>query len=133
MTTISLFRLYVLRAMYAFIAFGLAATVWPQVLHGLRHAELMEGVVVCMLTAFSLLCLLGLRYPLRMLPVLLWETAWKTLWLLLVALPQWRAGHIEAAIQPTLMATSMVALVYLTVPWDFVLAKFVRERGDRWR
>jgi hypothetical protein len=86
MNEVSLFRLYVLRAMYLFIVAGLGVYLWPGVLNPHRHWELNEGMATCMLAAFSLLCLLGLRYPLQMLPVLLWEVIWKTLWLILVPL-----------------------------------------------
>ena len=41
-----------------------------------------------MLTAMSILAFLGLRYPVKMLPVLLFESAWKLLWLALVAVPR---------------------------------------------
>jgi hypothetical protein len=37
----------------------------------------MEDVVQGMLAAFSALSLLGLRYPLQMLPLLLWEMLWR--------------------------------------------------------
>ena len=60
MHQVSLFRLYMLRALYLLIVVGSAVTAWP----GLVHAEkwaFFEGMVTCMLTAFSLLCLLGLR------------------------------------------------------------------------
>jgi hypothetical protein len=71
MNEVSLFRLYVLRAMYLFIAVGLGVYLWPGVLNPQKHWELMEGQASCMLAAFSLLCVLGLRFPLQMLPVLL--------------------------------------------------------------
>ena len=89
MNEVSVFRLYVLRAMYLFIVVGLGVYLWPGVLNPRKHWELMEGMASCMLAAFSLLCILGLRFPLQMLPVLLWEVVWKTLWLMLVPLPQW--------------------------------------------
>jgi len=133
MNEVSLSRLYVLRAMYLFIVVGLGVYLWPGVLDPQRHWELMEGQSSCMLAAFSLLCALGLRYPLQMLPVLLWEALWKTLWLLLVPLPQWMAGHIDESIKPTIFACSMVVLVYAAIPWRYVLASCVKRRGDRWR
>ena len=46
---------------------------------------LAEGTVVAMLVAMSVLALLGLRYPQRMLPILLFEVGWKLIWLGLVA------------------------------------------------
>jgi 3-hydroxybutyryl-CoA dehydrogenase len=45
----------------------------------------------------SLLALLGLRDPVRLLPVLLFETGWKVLWLSLVALPRAVAGDVDPA------------------------------------
>lgn len=133
MKDVSLFRLYVLRAMYLLIAVGLGFSLWPSVLNPARHWELMQGTSNCMLAAFSLLCVLGLRFPLAMLPVLLWEVLWKTLWLILVPLPQWRSGHIDDAIRPTLFAVSLVALVYLAVPWPYVFHRYTTARGERWR
>jgi hypothetical protein len=130
---VSLFRLYLLRAVYLFIVVGLAFFVWPDIINPARHWGLVDGEISCMLGAFSLLCALGLRYPLQMLPVLLWEMIWKTLWLALVPLPQWLAGHVDESIKPTVFAVSLVVIVYVGVPWDYVFAHYVKARGDRWR
>ena len=118
--------------MYLFIALGLGLYVWPGVIDPARHWGLLQGQVSCMLTSFSLLCILGLRYPLQMLPALLWEVGWKTLWLLLVPLPQWMAGHIDESIKPSIFACLMVVLVYIAIPWRYVYAHYVKTRGDRW-
>lgn len=132
MNEVPLFRLYVLRAMYLFIVVGLGVYLWPGVLKPDRHWELMEGQATCMLAAFSLLCAVGIRYPLQMLPVLLWEVLWKTLWLVLVPLPQWMSGHVDESIKPTIVAVSLVVLVYLAIPWRYVFVHYVRVGGDRW-
>lgn len=47
----------------------------------------MHGVVNSMLLALVLLAVLGLRYPLKMLPLLFWEIAWKATCLLLGSSP----------------------------------------------
>jgi len=73
MNEVSLFRLYLLRALYLLIIVGHGIVVWPGVIHHEKPWELMQGVVACMLVAFSALSVLGLRYPLQMLPLLLWE------------------------------------------------------------
>ena len=39
---------------------------------------LYEGVTLCLLVAMSLLALLGLRYPVKLLPLLLFESAWSS-------------------------------------------------------
>jgi|SRR5450631_1480855 len=132
MNEVSLFRLYVLRAMYLIIVVGLGVYLWPGVLDPNKHWELMEGQATCMLAAFSLLCVVGLRYPLKVLPVLLWEVVWKTLWLALVPLPQWMAGHVDESIKPTVFAVSLVVLVYIAIPWPYVFAHFVKAPAERW-
>jgi hypothetical protein len=132
MHEVSIFRLYGLRAMYLLIVVGLGVVVWPGVIHPSHPWELMEGSVACMLAAFSALSVLGLRYPLQMLPLLLWELVWKTLWLGIVALPQWWSGHVDPAIIPSIFACSMVVLVYLAIPWRYVLTHYVLQRNERW-
>lgn len=133
MNDVSLFRLYLLRALYLLVAGGLAMVVWPGIIHHSRPWELMEGVVQCMLASFSLLTALGVRYPLQMLPVLLWELVWKTIWLSIVAAPLWIAGQMD---QPTweLASTVLLVLVFpFVIPWSYVFANYVSKPGDRWQ
>ena len=80
----------------------------------------MEGVVACMLTAFSALSLLGLRYPLQMLPLLLWELVWKSI-LIVVALPLWSAGQMDESTLAMASACLIVVIVPFIIPWRFVL------------
>jgi hypothetical protein len=133
MTEISLFRLYLLRALYLLIVVGLGLVVWPGVIHHEKPWELMEGVVACMLAAFSALSLLGLRYPLQMLPLLLWELVWKSIWLIVVALPLWSAGQMDEATWATASACLLVVIIPFVIPWRYVFAHYAKKRGDRWR
>jgi hypothetical protein len=133
MNEVPLYRLYMLRAMYALIAFAMGSQVWRDILLNAASWQREEGVMRCMLGALSLLCLLGLRYPLQMLPLLLWEAAWKTIWLAFVPLPQWWAhGQVDAAISSTVFDCSFVVLVYIALPWGYVVRHYVRRQGDRW-
>ncbi|MDN5796312.1 MAG: hypothetical protein L0H79_11255 [Intrasporangium sp.] len=125
-------RLNVLRAGYALMGVGLAVVRWPL----LPHAEdlpLYEGVTLCLLTAMSLLALLGLRHPVRLLPLLLLETAWKLLWLGLIALPKAVAGDLDPATTDIVVNCSLVVLIIAVVPWRHVWRSLVRAPGDRWR
>jgi hypothetical protein len=125
-------RLHALRAMYALVIVGLATVVWPQFFHRSEPWPLAGGVKSCMLVAFSLLALVGLRYPLQMLPILLWELSWKTIWLLAIAAPLWLSGRMDEGTQGTAIECSLVVLVALVIPWRFVFDHYVRKQGDRW-
>jgi len=130
---VPVWRLYGLRGGYLLLAVGLGVQVWPGILT--RHGEwaLMEGVVQCMLGAMGLLALLGLRYPLRMLPLLLFEIVWKGLWLGFVAAPRLIADQMDADTWSTLWASLLVVIFLIVIPWAYVFSSLVGARGDRWR
>ncbi len=130
---VSLFRLYLLRALYLVVVVGLGVVLWPSVIHQSRPWELMEGVSACMLAAFSALCVLGLRQPMRLLPMLLWELLWKSIWLVDVVLPKWWTGQLD---DPTwaIAVTCLPVLVFpFIIPWRYVFNQYVRQPAERWR
>ena len=121
-----------MRVGYFVMGVGLAVTKWPELIaHG--PWELKAGTVLTMLVAMSVLALLGLRYPQRMLPILLFEVAWKLIWLGVVALPLWSHGNLTGATREQAAAVLWVAIVIAVVPWRHVVSQFVLARGDRWR
>ena len=131
--TLRIARLNLLRAGYLLIGVGLAVTKWPLLLRDPASLPVMDGVVLAMLTAMSLLAFLGLRYPLRMLPTLLFEVTWKLLWLATVGLPHLLAGDVSAELGRTLFSVSLVAVVLTVIPWDHVWRQYVKAPGDTWR
>ncbi|TYP79183.1 hypothetical protein [Paenibacillus methanolicus] len=137
MYEVSLFRLYLLRAAYLFIAVGLSIYVLPdviqQVIDPTREWEMMEGVVACMQAALCVLCFVGLRYPLKMLPLLVWEMVWKAIWLLIVALPLWMSGEMDEATWSTAFACFMGIVAPIAMPWRYLFKKFASLTGDRWK
>ena len=134
MTDLSIVRLYLLRAMYAFMAIGLALTRWPELLERSARLGNMDTVVASVLGAISLLALLGIRYPVRMLPLLMFELLWKVLWVALWGVPRWAAGDLDAAGEEILVNCLVgIVLVPLVLPWGYVLDRYVRAHGDPWR
>ena len=133
MADVSLFRLYALRGGYLLIAVGLASTIWPLLLNHSPTWPLMNGVVCSLLAGVSVLAAVGIRYPLQMLPVLLFELAWKTIWLAAVALPLWSANAIDARAIETVRDCVLAVVLIPLIPWRYVLANYVRKPGDRWR
>src|SRR3954454_7140745 len=116
---LSLTRLHLMRAGYLLMGVGLALVKWPLLPHA-ASLPLYEGVTLCLLTAMSLLAFLGLRYPVKLLPVLLFESAWKLLWLGLVALPKAVDGNLDAATSEVLVNCSLVVLILAVTPWPYV-------------
>lgn len=133
MHEVPLLRLYVLRATYLFIAVGLGAMIGPGLLGTPAAAEHFRGVTWCLLAAVGCLALLGLRHPLKLIPVLLFELVWKTIWVLTIGFPLRRAGQLDGAYLETWSANLVgLAIVALAVPWGYVVRHYAREPGDPW-
>ncbi len=136
MSEVSTFRLYLLRAMYVFTAVGLAIVKLPALLH---PANLSPGdsVILSVLGAVALLAVLGIRYPIKMLPLLFFEFVWKSIWVLAFGLPLLLSGGLDPNISfggtETLIACLVgVVLVPLVTPWGYVLKHYLKAPGDRW-
>ncbi|TCC45599.1 hypothetical protein E0H75_28110 [Kribbella capetownensis] len=130
-TELSLTRLHLMRAGYLLMGVGLALVKWPLLLEA-DTLPLYEGVTLCLLTAMSLLAFLGLRYPVKLLPVLLFESTWKLLWLALVALPTAISGDLDTATSEILVNCSLVIVILAVTPWPYVWRTYARAPGDRW-
>ncbi|HET7351629.1 MAG TPA: hypothetical protein VFJ28_11880 [Marmoricola sp.] len=129
---LSLLRLHLMRGGYLLMGLGLALVKWP--LLPVAHAQpVFEGVVTCLLSAVAVLALLGLRHPVKLLPVLLLEVTWKLIWLTAVALPRYVAGDLDAATGEVLVNCSLVVLIIAVTPWRHVWRHYVMASGDRWR
>jgi hypothetical protein len=96
MSDVSTFRLYLLRATYLLMVVGLGLVIWPGVIHHTNAWALKNGDVSSLLAGVSAMAILGLRYPMKMLPLLLFELTWKSIWLIAIALPLWSADQIDA-------------------------------------
>jgi hypothetical protein len=133
MSEVSTFRLYLLRAMYGFMFVGLAIFKWPGILNpppGISHTGTVVGSV---LGALSLLAVLGIRYPVKMLPLLFFELLWKVLWVLGWGLPLWFTQQLSPDSQETLINCLVgVVLVPLVMPWGYVFNHYVRAPGNPW-
>jgi hypothetical protein len=133
MSDVSTLRLYLLRAMYLLMAVGLGITIWPGILAP-GNVSHMGSVVRSMLGALALMALWGVRYPIKMLPVLLFEFVWKFIWVVAFGLGPWLHGQLDADRKETLFACVMgLVLVPIAVPWGHVFRHYVRAPGDRWR
>src|SRR5690242_16760290 len=96
MSEISIYRLYLLRAAYLLIVVGLAFMIWPGILSHEANLPHLNGVVRSLLGAVCLLSIIGIFHPLKMLPLLLFEFVWKSIWLIAFWSPARSAGTLNA-------------------------------------
>jgi hypothetical protein len=126
-------RMNVMRFGYAFMGVGLAVVKWPLLVQDVRSLPVMEGVVACLLTGMSLLAFLGLRYPVGMLPILLFEVAWKVIWVGTVAIPHLIANDLSTEAGDVLFKCSFDVVILAVIPWRYTWRRYARTPGDAWR
>ena len=97
------------------------------------HWTLNSGVAHSFLLALALLSIVGIRYPLQMLPLLVYELLWKTVWLLGIALPLYLANQVDADTRQSFFEIAPIIIVIPFIPWRYVFANYVKKPGDRWR
>src|SRR5215213_9016259 len=134
MTDVSRTRLIVMRAFYLLLFLERGYRLVVQIASG-KPLGPFDGVAYAFWGALALLCLLGLRYPLKMVPLLLVFLVYKLLWLLIVALPLWSAGTPFDPLM-TQFRIAMVAGVVidvLVIPWGYVIANYARAPAEQWK
>ena len=129
---VSLVRMYALRAVYLFFAVDGFLVTLPLLL---AHSPGERGLFLGVKGGLWLMGLIGLRYPLGMLPVLLFELWWKLVWLCFIGLPQYFTGTGSPRLNEDLFLAGLLPLLLAPalIPWGYVWRHFVKAPAERWR
>jgi hypothetical protein len=126
----STFRLYFMRLLYLLNFVFLSLQVWPVIINHVGAWDPVKGVAFSFWAALAALAGLGLRYPLKMLPLLLLQLLYKSIWVIAVALPLWSTFR---SIELTRVMYMGAVVDLIVIPWPYVLANYMKKPGDRWR
>lgn len=128
---VPLWRLHLLRANYLLWAVAGLFFALPPLFDPGPAAR---GMVDSMFGGLWVMGVLGVRYPLQMLPIFLFEFAWKTIWLVAFGLPQWLSGTGSPRLGEDLIAIGNGPILFgLIIPWAYVWRRYVRQPAERWR
>ena len=132
--TLRTWRINAMRVGYLVMAVGIALTKGPLFLQGaVVTLPVYEGVVAALLGTMALLAFLGLRHPVQMLPILIFESTWKVVWFGAVALPHLMAGDMSDQMGSVLSSVSVGIVILVVTPWDYAWRRFVRTPAEKWR
>jgi len=128
---VSTARLYLLRFVYLLTAVLVGAGAWPEVIrHSDNPGDLIGGIAFSIYSAYSVLMLLGILIPLRMLPLVLFQLFYKSIWIAIIGVPQWHSGHFDAIRGTIEFFTVIVVLDLIAVPWPYVFRHYVLGAGE---
>ena len=122
---VATWRINAMRFLFLLMALVMGSVVWSQLLFDSADWPVMRGLAKSMLAALALMSLFGVRYPLQMLPLMLYEIAWKTVWLTLIAGRAWMAGKWNADIESLFFDCIGIVIAFFIVPWHYVWARYV--------
>ena len=119
-------NVYLMRLLYLLMATLLAMDVWSYVFAHQGPWEPQDAMAWSVWAGFSTLAILGIFHPVKMIPILLLEIFYKSLWLLLVAYPLWRAGTLAGSrAEGETYVFLPVVIVILIIPWGYVFRTYV--------
>ena len=119
-------NIYLLRLLYFLMLVFIGSSSWMSIINHQGPWDHVKAVAFCVWTAYTTLSVFGLIHPLRWLPIVIFMVFYKTLWLVVVAYPLWRANALAGspadAMAHVFIGAPFVALI---VPWKYVFQNYV--------
>ena len=117
---------YLLRVLYFLIFVGVAFEAWKTIITHEGSWDHTRAVAWCVWAAYPTLSIFGLLRPLRWLPLVIFMIFYKTLWVVVVAYPLWRAGALAGSPADEMAHIFVWApMAALIVPWVYVFKNYV--------
>ena len=121
-------RLHLMRGLFFLNFISLAYDNWSATLFPQEQMDVLSGVAISFWAGFSLLNLFGVRFPLKMLPILLLQLLYKSAWILGTYLPARASGSIDAGIQEFFwICIAGIVLNLIIIPWRYVYREFTKD------
>lgn len=121
-------NIYLLRLFFFLIAVFVGSEAWLTLINHQGAWNHTVALTWCVFAAYSTLSIIGLFRPLRMLPIMLFVLIYKSLWLIVVAVPLWRSGTMTGNPAEEMAGVFMwVPVLFLVIPWRYVWQTYVRS------
>ena len=122
-------NVYMLRTFFLLMFLFVGFDSWSYLLRHTGTWTPMASVAWCMFASYSLLSILGVFQPLKMLPIMIFMVLYKSLWLLFVAYPLWAAGQLAGSPMEAMARIFIwIPVAIVAVPWKYAFDKYVLNR-----
>jgi hypothetical protein len=119
-------NIYLLRVLYFLMFAFVGFDSWTSIINHQGPWDHTKAVAFCVWAAYSALSFFGMIHPLKMLPIVIFMIFYKSLWLVVVALPLWRAGTLAGSPAEEMAGVFIWApLIAVIVPWIYVFRNYV--------
>jgi len=119
-------NIYLLRLLYFLMAAFVATDAWMTIINHEGPWDRFRAIAFCVWAAYPTLAVLGLIHPLKMLPIMMFTIFYKSIWLVIVAYPLWRAGALWGSPAENMTKAFLwLPLAIIAVPWGYVWQNYV--------
>jgi hypothetical protein len=119
-------NIYLLRVLYFLMFAFVGLQTWSTIINHQGAWDHTRAVAFCVWAAYPTLSIFGLINPLRWLPIVIFMIFYKSLWVIVVAYPLWRAGALAGSPADEMAHIFIWAPVLaIVVPWVYVFKNYV--------
>ena len=119
-------NIYLLRILFILMAVFVGSISWNSVITYAGDWDPVRAVAFCVWASYSLLAVLGIFYPLRLLMIVIFEIIYKIIWLIIVAFPLWSAGKLEGSSAEEMTYSFVwVLLPIVAMPWRYFFRTYI--------
>ena len=130
---VPLWKTWGLRIIFAAMVIVLGSKQLNYLLEGASEWSNWRGLGHSMLFTLAVLAIGGVFRPLAFLPVMIYEMAWKIVWLAVVALPPWLAGEQIPGIVNAQSSIIGIGILMILIPWKYVWWRYFAQPIEPWR
>ncbi len=125
---VSKLRLNIMRGLFFLNFISLAFDNWSTILFPTEQMDTLTGVTISFWAAFSLLNLLGVRFPLKFVPILLLQLLYKSAWIVGIYRPARNSGLLTEGMDSFLwVCIAGIVLNLLIIPWGYVYNSYFKD------
>jgi len=117
-----------MRGLFFLNFISLAFDNWGTILFPDSQMDTLTGVTISFWAGFSLLNLLGVRFPLKFVPILMLQLLYKSAWIIGTYLPAKNSGVLDEDLTSFLwVCVAGIVLNLLVIPWKFVYHEYLKD------
>lgn len=122
------YKIYLLRLLFLLTILFVGKASWTYLFVYDGPWDPLHAMAFCVWAAYSTLSVLGLKNPLKMLPIVFFQIFYKGLWLVVVAYPLWVKNQLTGSPAEEMTYTFLwVVLPLIALPWKYAFKKYIYE------
>ena len=123
-----MYRIYMMKFVYGMTFFLLGYRMWSFILNPEELIPSMDGIAYSFWAAYAVMMGFGLRYPTKFLPLIILQLFYKSVWILIIALPLKTAGQLDVDSADMLQSfTIAVVIDLIVIPWPYVYRNYIKN------